>query len=117
MANYTPIPIYVGARVVGEVRGTTFYKNIRGSRHILRTPRAIANDIEALARAEAAGATHVAITDIETGITYRSTIEHIRQAGFELDRGCGRQIALILDGWIKMRNGDISGEQLPLWQI
>ena len=48
--------IRVGRRVVGEVRGDVFYKSVYGSKHFLRIPRAIANDVKVLDEAEQAGA-------------------------------------------------------------
>jgi hypothetical protein len=114
MTHYTPTPIHAGNRVIGKVSGNTFYKHIRGSVHILRTPRAIALDVGSLEQAERAGAVNVQVTDTETGTAYRSSIEHIRRAGFDLDRGFGSQIALPIEGWATIRRGDVFGEQLKL---
>lgn len=103
--------IHVGNRVVGEVRGDVFHKSIFGSKHMLRTPRAIALDTGSLDDAEKAGARWVHIYDRETGTTYKATVEHIRRKGFELNRRYGDQLALPLKGWI--RNGQ--GYQLELF--
>lgn len=102
-SDYTPI--YAGARVVGAVCGDTFRKAVRGSKHFLRRPAAIALDASSLDAAEQHGARWVAVTDKETGVIYRAAISHIRQAGFEFDRGFGRQIGLLLDGWVKSGRG------------
>ena len=110
----TKTAIYAQGRAIGTVRGDTFYKSIRGSAHILRTPRAIALDLGSLEQAEQAGAVNVQVTDTETGTVYRSTIEHIRRDGFELNRGFGAQIALPLDGWTETRRGELYARQLAL---
>ena len=52
-SNYTPI--FVGTRVVGAVKGDTFFKTIRKS-HFLRKPPAIAFDTNSLEQAKQAGA-------------------------------------------------------------
>lgn len=109
-------PIYVNGRPVGFVRGEIFYKSIQGSRHLLRRPPAIAFDVASLNAAEDAGASEALITDLETGCQYRASIAHVRRAGFEFDRGFGRQIALPLAGWLITRRGEIPARQLRLWQ-
>jgi hypothetical protein len=105
MKNY--FRIRAGRHVIGEVRGTTFIKKIRASQHFLKTPPAIAFDLDSLAQAERAGAVEVQVIDKETGTIYRTTIAHILRAGFELDRGFGKQIALPLEGWSRQRKGEL----------
>jgi hypothetical protein len=79
------------------VSGHFFLKTIIGSKHILRKPPAIAFDRSTLDDAERAGATHVSVTDSETGKTYSAPIATIRRNGFDVARGYGNQIALTLD--------------------
>jgi hypothetical protein len=105
--------IRVNGRVVGEVRGGTFYKTARASVHFLRRPAGIALDLGSLADAEDAGARYVEIFDRETGRHYHAAISTIRARGFELDRGFGRQVALPLDAWA--RDAEPAGEQLALF--
>lgn len=95
----TSTPIYLpgSSKPIGHVSGLFFRKNIVGSRHILRKPPAIAFDRTTLDDAERAGATHVSVTDTETGRTYVSAIKTIRRCGFTVARGHGNQIALTLD--------------------
>jgi hypothetical protein len=108
------IPIHASnGRVIGRVRGDTFWKSIKGSRHILQKPPSIAFDVCTLDQAEQAGAERVQVTDCETGTIYRATTAHIREKGFAFNRGWGHQIALSLDGWTKTRKG--GGLQLPLF--
>lgn len=101
--------IYSGGKVVGRVENDTLHKTIRGSKHFLRKPPAIALDLAALDQAEQAGASRVEVVDVETGTRYRATIDHIREAGFQFDRGYGEQIGLELDGWVRFGP---RGEQL-----
>jgi hypothetical protein len=105
--------IYSGGHVVGRVTGNIFLKTIQGSKHILRKPQAIAISIDALEAAERAGATTIQITDTETGVMYKSSVEHFRGHAFELDRGFGPQLALTLEGWTRTRRGAL--EQLGLF--
>lgn len=95
---------YAAGRIVGKVEGDTFFKNIR-TKHILHSPPAIAFDIQSLEDAARAGATRVQVTDKDSGIIYKATIDHIRRAGFNLNRGWGNQIALGLDNWIRQKPG------------
>jgi hypothetical protein len=104
--------IRAGGRVVGEVRGDVFTKHIVGSKHMLRRPLAIALDLGSLADAEDAGARYVEIFDSETGRHYQAAVSTIRARGFELDRGFGRQVALLLSEW--RRDAEPAGEQLAL---
>ena len=108
-------PIYAGARIVGSVAGDTFHKRVKGSIHQLRRPRGWALDAQSLTDAEAAGATKVAIHDLETGATYEASIDHIRRDGFVISRGFGRQIALPLERWSVTRLGD--PVQLSLFEV
>ncbi|WP_376793085.1 hypothetical protein [Thermoflexus sp.] len=97
--HYTPSLIKVNGRPVGEVRDGVFRKHVRASVHMLRRPPAWALDVESLADAERLGARVVEIVDVETGFRYRASVARIREKGFELDRGHGRQIALELEEW------------------
>lgn len=91
------IPIYCNGRAIGKVSGRTFAKSIVGSKHLLRRPPAIAFDRSTLRDARAAGALAVAVTDRETGRTYRATIDAVETHGFPVHRGFGDQVALTLD--------------------
>ena len=85
---------------VGRVIGNRFEKIVAGSKHFLRVPMpALGYDLSTLEDAESAGAVYVAVTDSETGRTYRQSIENIRRYGFPVTRGFGRQIALPLSSY------------------
>jgi len=93
------VPIYIPGRdkPIGYVNGRFFRKSIAGSRHMLRSPKAIAFDVCTLDDAQRAGATDVSVTDSETGRTYCAPIDDVRRYGFTVARGHGRQVALTLD--------------------
>ena len=93
------MPVYLPGRdkPIGYVSGQFFRKTIVGSKHMLRSPKAIAFELCTLDDAEKAGATHVSITDSETGRTYCAPIATVRRYGFPVVRGHGRQVALPLD--------------------
>lgn len=92
-------PIYCNGARIGHVDGDTFHKEIQGSRHMLRTPRAIAFDLSTLRDAAHAGATSARVVDTETGTVYTATMKRIREYGGELNRGFGRQWFLTLNHW------------------
>lgn len=94
--SLTRIPIRANQKIVGDVRGETFYKNLVGSKHFLRIPRAIAFDVSSLDDAERVGAHFVEIRDVESGRVYRASIAKIRAKGFRVARGHGEQVALAL---------------------
>jgi hypothetical protein len=92
-------PIYVNGRVIGYVTAGAFSKAIAGSKHMLRSPRAICFDRCTVRDAAAAGATFAAILDRETGKTYTASFETIDEYGFAVRRGHGDQVGLALDFW------------------
>jgi len=98
------IPIYVGQCYVGKVKDGKFCKSITGSKHMLRSPRAIALSVDSLRQAESLGANAIEIRDKESKLIYRATVEHFKRFCFELQRGkFEHQRALVLDRW------DVSG--------
>lgn len=105
-------PIYAGVKVIGHVKGDVFYKTIKGSKHILRRPPALAFDVQSLEEAEQAGARKVEVLDTETKNRYVAQLAHVWEKGFRLNRGFGEQIALPMTGFICVRHG--SPSQLSL---
>jgi hypothetical protein len=91
--------IYVGRQAVGHVQDGTFFKTVRGSRHFLRKPRAIAFDLSTLFDAIDAGAAMVEVTDSESGKVYTARIDDILRDGKRFDRGYGKQIFYLLSRW------------------
>ncbi len=95
----TPIFVHGRSTPIGYVRGQTFHKNIVGSKHLLRSPKAIAFDRSTLADAERAGAVTAHVVDDESRTIYRASIADIWTHGFSVNRGYGAQVALSLDRW------------------
>lgn len=109
-------PITVQGRVSGFYMAERheYYRRVDGSRHFLRKPPAITNDLAALAEAERLGADRVRIVDSETGAEYACIIAVIRDYGFTVNRGHGQQVALLLGYWIKTApDGTITPPTLP----
>jgi hypothetical protein len=69
---------------------------------MLRCPPAWAVDAQDLATCERAGVSWVEVHDMETGTIYRALLSAFRKYGRELDRGCGRQVALSLGYWAQL---------------
>lgn len=93
-------PILVNGKTIGKVTAGAFCKVIHGSKHLLRSPRAIALSTASLDAAAAAGANTIAITDVETGLVYSCTMAHFKRQAFDLQRGHFEpQRALTLDHW------------------
>jgi hypothetical protein len=92
-------PIHSGGRLVGEVCEGVYTKRVRYSQHRLRRLDAWACDVEALTKAEAAGAHIVRVDDQETGIVYETELITLRQRGLKVNYGYGEQLALPLKAW------------------
>lgn len=95
--------IKVKGRTVGQVYNGEFVKDIT-NRHMLTTPPAIANDIQALHDAERAGAEYCVFTNTDSGIVYRAAIAKIYDMGKRVNYGWGEQVALLLPNWTQTRD-------------
>ncbi len=95
------IPVYVGKKTIGHVKGDTFHKVIKGSRHMLRRPKAIAFDVSTLHDAQDAGARYVEVKDSETGKAYKAAMSTVWAKGWEFNRGYGRQWGVPICEWNK----------------
>jgi hypothetical protein len=93
------LPIRLDKRVVGFVEGDRFVKRARGSIHMLRKPPSWAIDCSIIARLKGMGVRTLEVIDTENNAAYSTTLEHFETHSFELDRGFGRQRALVLSGW------------------
>jgi len=110
------IPIKIGNRVSGFYmpRTKTYYRRINGSKHLLKKPLAITNDVEALMKAGALGAERVRIIDSETGTEYTAPIQLIHEYGVAMNRGFGDQLYLVLGYWVHTdRDGTVYPPTLP----
>lgn len=95
--------IWVDGRVVGEIKGDEFIKNVRGSKHFLRVPPAICLDVASIEEAEFRGAKWVHIHDNETGKDYYDTVERIKQ-DHVIGRGFGDQYIHTMNLWKASRS-------------
>tara|TARA_R100000664_G_scaffold9433_2_gene15811 strand:+ start:2523 stop:2840 length:318 start_codon:yes stop_codon:yes gene_type:complete len=95
------IPIMLKNKVIGKVQNGVFIKNVIGSKHFLRKPPAISLDKSTLVEAVKNGANRVEINDTSSKNTYKASIDRIMIKGFEIDRGYGKQLALMLNQWDK----------------
>lgn len=115
MTHSKSIPIKAAGKRVGYVRDGVFTKHVRGSKHFLRIPPAIAFDIQSLYDAERAGAQVVHVHDKESGVTYRASLRAITQRGVVFDRKHGRQVYLAMNRWVR-DDAPVVG-QLPLFAM
>jgi hypothetical protein len=95
------LPIYGpdGQRVVAVIVDGSLTKLVDGSKHFLRNPPAIAIDAGAIAEAEALGVEQIAVTDRESGRTYRAALSEFYAHSWRFDRGYGAQRAMRLTRW------------------
>jgi len=93
-------PIFVRGHVVANVSPDgVLRKRIRGHRHMLRRPPAIAFAVEAIEQALALGAERIEVFDMDGGRRYAVSMSDFLRHGVEFDRGHGRQIFLRLGLW------------------
>ena len=85
--------------MVGKVENGAFLKSVQASKHMLRSPRGWALDVQSLKDAERLGAIRVEICDTESGLTYSASVDLILAKGIRLNRRFGEQIALPLHLW------------------
>lgn len=98
--NKPKYPIFIGGRLIGFVdEAGEFRKVIRGSKHMLRRPRAIGYDVAILREAAQNGAARLYVLDYATNIEYRATMADIDEHGFDVVCGHNPQRALALDRW------------------
>lgn len=92
--------VKVGHKIIGYVENETFYKTIRGSRHLLRNPRAICFDIATLIQARAIGAKFIQVYDKETRFTYHASMDDLFGSNsFPVNYGFNPQRGLALKYW------------------
>lgn len=118
MSDCSTKRIFTSGRVVGEVVGEVFKKNISGSRHILHKPRAIALSVESLTQAEKVGAHEIQITDKESGDLYTCPLDRFKEHAFPIQRGGFEpQMALPLDRFDVTSPLDYSSRALKQGEI
>lgn len=86
--------IRTNGRVIGEVRlDGVFQKRLKGSRHFLRDPRAVAFSVESLEDAKHAGAKVFEVIDVETATVYTIDLAIFERYSFPVNRGYEPQLA------------------------
>lgn len=101
--NNTKITGY-GGKVFGTVRGDTYFRSLTDA-HFLRKPPGLAISQDVLEQLQALDVKNLCFTHSVTGVQYRATLSHFIQAGFTLERGSGKQVALPLYGWLTTSTG------------
>lgn len=109
------IPMYSGQRKhIGDVIGNEWRKDIHNS-HMLTTPPAIANDVQALHDAVRAGAEYFVATNKDSGIIYRASIAKIFDKGVSMNRGFGNQIYLMLSDFVQTSDPNFIQRVTPVY--
>ena len=93
------MPIKAQGKIIGFLKGSQFVKTVLGSKHKLRFPPAWAIDAAAYEKDVRNKAREILITDKETGLKYRTSVEEFEAFKRELDRGFGRQYFLPIKYW------------------
>lgn len=103
-------PLFVSGRqnpvAYHDPRTKTLQKSCDFTKHIVRTPKAIAFDADVLAQAEKLGAQHVKVKDITANDIYTIEFADFRRYQFPVNRGFGSQFAVEIGRW--SRNGEPS---------
>lgn len=90
-------------KIIGKLDTSSrlFVKNVTGSKHMLREPKAWAIDKDVVNTLGLVGCDSILIKDKEGGryvITYKDFVAN----AFQFDRGYGEQLAVVLDKWNKL---------------
>lgn len=91
--------VIIKGKQVGFVIGDIFRKRVKASKHFLRKPPAIAFDKISIDIAKEYGATKIRVLDIEDDVIYSATMWDLENKGFDIDRGHGKQIAMLKSEW------------------
>jgi hypothetical protein len=92
-------PVMVGQRKVGTITDRLFWKNVRGSRHMLRNPKGWAIEAEVF-DALVDQADTIEVTDLETNIVYTVDVRTFDMYQRKIRRGeFGPQYVLELEYW------------------
>lgn len=90
--------IWVNGKPVARIENRSYIKTVSGSRHFLRVPPAIAFDADTW-DAYRHLFDSVQVTDRDTLAIRSLTADQFDSKRFEIDRGFGRQYAVVLDAW------------------
>ena len=84
---------------VADLIGTTVVKRVKEKTHMLRTPPSWAFDKKIIDEAYANGATDIRIETTDTDKVYKTTMKIFIDKAIKIDRGFGRQVALLIENW------------------
>ena len=104
--------VKLNGKIIGNIEGNKFIKQVIGSKHKLKYPKAWAIDADAFDRDIKPEATEIVVIDKETCVEYYCSVATFNRLKGELDRGFGRQYFLTLNHWEVRGNGN---KQLNLW--
>jgi len=86
-------------RVIGEIEGGVFYKRVIPRIHKLRVPPAWATDADSFDRDVAPYCHTIVLIDTTSDQQFEVSIELFQKHKFTINRGHGRQYALVLRWW------------------
>ena len=96
----------VNGKEYGRIVGTTFVKNVKKSKHMLKKPVGWAIDKWVLDHAILGGVKTIKINESEQKSTYQVDVQHFQEHCFEIDRGFGTQYVLVLKEWLEISESD-----------
>ena len=100
--------------VVADLVGTTVIKRVKEEKHILRKPLSWAFDKKIIDEAYANGATDIRIEATDTDKVYKTTMKTFIDKAIKIDRGFGRQVALLIKHWTTKSP---EGHQMSLFKL
>lgn len=89
-------------RIIGEIDGGVFYKQVIPKIHRLRKPPAWATDADSFDREVAPNCHAIVLIDKENDKQFTTSIDAFIAHRFEFNRGFGRQYAVTLRWWTEL---------------
>ncbi len=99
-----------GKKKAGVLKGDTFFKHVKKSKHLLRKFNAWGIDSRVLAALQSQGCKNVVVHDTESRIIYSVSLEVYNRVGFDRDLGHGHQTFAAL-AYFKQQTEDEKNEQ------
>jgi len=95
-----------GYRIIHD--GDILFKRCSKSKHFLTTPPGIAIDEDIFSEAVGEGVKFIQIFEREEKVYYSTTVETFKKKAINVNRGFGRQLALLISYWTTSK-----GKELP----
>lgn len=86
-------------RVIGDIDGGVFYKRVNPEIHMVRRPPSWATDADSFDREVAPNCHTIVLIDITSDKQWEVSVEMFLKHRFKLNRGHGKQYALVLKWW------------------